>query len=104
MLHRRWQWLRHLWQRWFAPPAPPPPPPLDDTGYEFLFMRAIDGLAEGWGEVQVLAHLGERVHDRRFADWLRRFGYTHLLKSLEPNRKLGAQMVRLGKTDYSAVY
>ncbi|WP_052051064.1 CHAT domain-containing protein [Leptolyngbya sp. KIOST-1] len=100
MLHRLWQWLRRRWRRWFAPPAPPAPPPLpplDDTGYEFLWMQAMDGLAAGWGEAQVLAHLGDRVYDRRFADWLRRFGYTRLLRSPEPNRELAGRMVRLGE-------
>ena len=60
-------------------------------------MQAMDGLAAGWGEAKVLNHFGERVDDRWFVDWLRRFGYTRLLKSPEPNRELGSQMVRLGE-------
>lgn len=100
MLARLWRWLRRLWQTRFSrrPKAPPAAlPPMADTDYEFLFMQAMDGLATGWSEAQVVEHLGERVDDRRFADWLRRFGYTRLLKSPEPNRELAERMVQLGE-------
>jgi len=62
-------------------------------------MQVMNGLAAGWTKAQVLQHLGEGVHDRRFADWLRRFGYTHLLKSPEFNRELAEHMVQLGEMD-----
>ncbi len=63
-------------------------------------MQVIDGIAAGWSQAQVQSHLGERANDRRFADWLRHFGYTRLLKAPEPNRELAKRVVQLGAMDF----
>ena len=103
MLGRLWLWLKSTVARWLgggrtaAPPPPPPMNPLSDTQYEQLFLKLLDGVAQGWDSGRVLDYLGERVDDRFFHNWLMRFGRDRLLGSPRPHRKLASRMVRLGE-------
>ncbi|WP_254564424.1 tetratricopeptide repeat protein [Oscillatoria sp. HE19RPO] len=103
MLGRLWRWLKSTVARWLGggrtatPPPPPPMNPLSDTQYEQVFLKLLDGVAQGWDSGRVLDYLGERVDDRFFHNWLMRFGRDRLLRSPRPQRERASRMVRLGE-------
>ncbi|WP_170861303.1 tetratricopeptide repeat protein, partial [Geitlerinema sp. PCC 9228] len=99
--------LKTLWRaikRLFSHPSPQQPPtepdlqPLSDSNYEALFFELLDGVAEkGWGAAQLEAHLGNRLQDKHFRGWLRRFG-KKVTNAPVPNLELGQRMVQLSQT------
>jgi len=93
------QRLRQLFNRDRAPELPPPPAidPLSDAGYERLYFKLLDRADEGWTRSQFLEQWDDRLEDKFFKSWLRRFG-DKLLSSPAPNRELAQRMVHLGET------
>ncbi|MBD1939750.1 hypothetical protein [Microcoleus sp. FACHB-68] len=107
MLKKIWDRLVHFFQQLFKnstsskeekkEQTPVPINPLSDAGYENFFMQLMDGIGEGWQQAQVLEHLGNRIQDKFFISWLKRFGRDRLLKSPAPNHELATRMVRLSE-------
>ncbi len=90
------QRLRQLFNR-DRPELPPPPAidPLSDAGYERLYFKLLERADEGWTRSQFLEQWDDRLEDKFFKSWLRRFG-DKLLSSPAPNRELAQRMVHLG--------
>ncbi|MBW4680685.1 MAG: hypothetical protein KME19_11295 [Microcoleus vaginatus WJT46-NPBG5] len=107
MLKKIWDRLVQFFQQLFknftsskeekGSQTPVPINPLSDAGYENFFMQLMDGIGEGWQQAQVLEHLGNRIQDKFFISWLKRFGRDRLLKSPAPNHELATRMVRLNE-------
>ena len=85
-----------------------PPPPLEDADYLLLFNQILEGLRLGWERqdaIEYLEALGDRGNFVLWANWLQRFGASHLKKN-SPNLDLARRLVKLGKFgcgEFSAV-
>ncbi len=81
------------------------PPPLDDTDLEFLFTELLEGVHQARGQswaLRWLKNLEHRVSERRWLEWLEKFG-SRLLASTSANNEIAARMVQLGELGVGAV-
>ncbi len=109
MLGKIWRSLKNWFQRLFGKRSisrsrentnnPEPQvsvKPLNDTAYEALFLKLLEGVEQGWEQAQVLEYLGNRENDRFFHSWLQRFG-RKLMESPFSQQELSERMIKLGE-------
>ncbi|MDJ1183451.1 tetratricopeptide repeat protein [Roseofilum casamattae] len=80
-------------------------PPLDDSGYEFVFMQLLEGVNQGWEQLQVadyFAKLSHRTTEAGWIDWLQRFG-DRLLEHPDSHHELASRLLKLGERQPGAI-
>ncbi|MEG4212762.1 RNA-binding protein, partial [Microcoleus sp. S13_B4] len=90
-LKQVWQWLIRQFHQLLEAFKPP-------SDYQSWFRQLLDGVNQGWQQEQILAYLGDRTQERRFASWLKSWE-KELLASGEPNYELARQMVYLAEME-----
>ncbi|MBD1920115.1 CHAT domain-containing protein [Microcoleus sp. FACHB-831] len=69
---------------------------LSDREYEQLFANLLTGVSQNWNQSQILQHLGDRVNDRFFKNWLREYG-RKLRQLPDADHQLAWRMVNLSR-------
>ena len=78
---------------------------LSDADYEFLFNQLLDGVAHGWNQLRVIKffqNLGTRGEETQWVAWLEKFSTKIPDVTNDPQRRLGAIMLRLAEVTQSA--
>ncbi|MGD1909692.1 MAG: hypothetical protein ACFB2X_02140 [Rivularia sp. (in: cyanobacteria)] len=109
MLKRLLQWLKKFFQGLFGTKQQksvekhssptPAAPPLNDTDLEFLFAELLEGVHQARGQAWAqkwVANLDSRVPQKRWVEWLQKFG-SKLLDAPTPNNELASRLVQLGE-------